>query len=118
MMDASIYSLSRDKQAGTATVTYDPAKGTSQAADSIGRHAFHVAAYLTDSTSTPEMVTRTYTARDWTTPTTVHYLYANSVYNGILSVGTTVAFCGATGITATHRRDEITCDACKAEIGL
>lgn len=76
------------------------------------------AAYLTDSTSTPEMVTRTYTARDWTTPTTVHYLYANSVYNGIQSVGTTVAFCGATGITATHRRDEITCDACKAEIGL
>lgn len=48
----------------------------------------------------------------------VHYLFANSVYNGIQFVGTTVAFCGATGITATHRRDEVTCEACKAEIGL
>lgn len=81
MFDPSIYSLARDKSTGIATVTFDPAKGTTQGADRIGRHAFHVPAYIAskDRTQTRRItqrnplrfattttVTRTYQARDWT----------------------------------------------------
>lgn len=80
MFDPSIYSLARDKQTGIATVTFDPTKGTTQGADRIGRHAFHVPAYITGKTVNvtrkitsrnplrfreSQMVTRTYAARDW-----------------------------------------------------
>lgn len=81
MFDPSIYSLSRDKSTGIATVTFDPTKGTTQGADRIGRHAFHVPAYISGKTVNvsrkitsrnplrfreTQMVTRTYAARDWT----------------------------------------------------
>lgn len=81
MFDPSIYSLARDKVTGTATVTFDPAKGTTQGADRVGRHAFHVPAYIVGTSNsdtrkitqrnplrfaTTATVTRTYQARDWT----------------------------------------------------
>ena len=79
--DPSIYSLSRDKSTGTATVTFDPRKGTTQGADRVGRSAFHVPARKVahEAHSTPriisrnplrfvktEHVTRTYAVPNWT----------------------------------------------------
>lgn len=79
--DPSIYSLSRDKVTGTATVTYDPRKGTTQGADRVGRNAFHTPARKVahEVHSTPrivsrnplrfvkaESVTRTYAVPNWT----------------------------------------------------
>lgn len=79
--DPSIYSLSRDKSTGTATVTYDPRKGTTQGADRVGRNAFHTparkVAHEAHTTARithrnplrvrkTEHVTRTYAVPNWT----------------------------------------------------
>lgn len=46
----------------------------------------------------------------------IHYEYSTPTYNGLYSVGTTVAFCDARGVTVTYRRADVTCDECLATL--